>query len=109
MRCPIETQENAELLLSYSARRLDAEKMLAFEAHMASCHACREFHDSQAALWAALDQWEARPVSLDFDRRCIRKSKSSSSRAGGRGFSDRRGRCSFARRCLSRQPLAFCW
>ena len=73
MRCPIETQENAELLLSYSARRLDAEKRLAVEAHMASCPACREFHDSQAALWAALDQWEARPISLDFDRRLYQK------------------------------------
>jgi anti-sigma factor RsiW len=73
MRCPIETQENAELLLSYSAGRLDGEKMLAVEAHMASCPACREFHHSQAALWETLDQWDARPVSLDFDRRLYQK------------------------------------
>jgi anti-sigma factor RsiW len=73
MRCPIETQENAELLLSYSARRLDAERKVALEAHMASCEACREFRDSQSALWETLDQWEARPVPLDFDRRLYRK------------------------------------
>jgi len=73
MKCPIESQENAELLLSYSARRLDSENTAALEAHMSNCQACREFRDSQTALWAALDQWEARPVSADFDRRLYRK------------------------------------
>jgi hypothetical protein len=73
MRCPIETQENSELLLSYSAHRLDAERTAALEAHIVSCRACREFRDSQSALWETLDQWEARPVSMDFDRRLYRK------------------------------------
>ena len=73
MRCPIESQENAELLLSYSARRLDTESASALEAHMAGCGACRQFRDSQTALWETLDQWEARPVSLDFDRRLYRR------------------------------------
>jgi len=73
MRCPIETQENAELLLSYSARRLNPESTSILEAHMELCPACREFRDGQRALWEALDQWEARPVSPDFDRRLYRK------------------------------------
>src|SRR6476619_6436551 len=73
MRCPIETQENAELLLSYSARRLDPESAAILEAHMELCPACREFRAGQRALWEALDQWEARPVSLDFDRRLYRR------------------------------------
>lgn len=73
MKCPIETKENGELLLSYSARRLDPASVTELEAHMASCAACREFRDSQGALWETLDQWEARPVSLDFDRRLYRK------------------------------------
>jgi hypothetical protein len=73
MRCPIETQENAEILLSYSARRLNPESTVILEAHMALCPACREFRDGQRALWEALDQWEARPVSPDFDRRLYRK------------------------------------
>src|SRR5258707_1080433 len=73
MRCPIETQENAELLLSYSARRLNSESAAILEAHMKICPACREFGDGQRALWEALDQWEARPVSPDFDRRLYRK------------------------------------
>jgi anti-sigma factor RsiW len=73
MRCPIETQESAELLLSYSARRLDAESTAILEAHMKLCPACREFRDGQRALWEALDQWEARPVTPDFDRRLYRR------------------------------------
>src|SRR5438132_2349384 len=73
MRCPIETQENAELLLSYSARRLNPESTSILEAHMELCPACREFRDGQRALWEALDQWEARPVSPDFDRRLYRR------------------------------------
>lgn len=73
MKCPIETQENAELLLSYSARRLNEESTAILDAHMQMCPACREFRDGQRALWEALDQWEARPVSPDFDRRLYRR------------------------------------
>src|SRR6476659_5995846 len=73
MKCPIETKENAELLLSYSARRLNAESTAILEAHMEVCPACQEFRDGQRALWEALDQWEARPVSPDFDRRLYQK------------------------------------
>ena len=73
MRCPIETQENAELLLSYSARRLNPESMAILEAHMEMCPTCREFRDGQKAVWEALDQWEARPISPDFDRRLYRR------------------------------------
>jgi anti-sigma factor RsiW len=73
MRCPIETQDSAELLLNYSARRLEPESTAILEAHMEVCPACREFRDGQRAVWEALDQWEARPVSPDFDRRLYRK------------------------------------
>jgi hypothetical protein len=73
MRCPIETQDNAELLLSYSARRLNPESTAILEAHMEVCPQCREFRDSQRTLWEALDQWEARPISADFNRRLYRK------------------------------------
>jgi len=78
MRCPLEDRENAgkenaELLLNYSARRLDSRTTAVLEAHMGSCPACRGFRDEQQALWMTLDQWEAHPVSLDFDRRLYRK------------------------------------
>jgi len=73
MRCPVETQDNAELLLSYSARRLNPQSTAILEAHMEVCPQCREFRDGQRALWEALDQWEARPISADFNRRLYRK------------------------------------
>jgi len=69
MRCPIETQETAELLLAYSARKLDADTAAGLEQHLRLCPACREFAEGQRLVWEALDAWESVPVSPDFDRR----------------------------------------
>jgi anti-sigma factor RsiW len=73
MKCPIETRENAELLLAYCSRKLDAESTAILERHMEICPACREFSSGQRAVWEALDAWEAAPVTLDFDRRLYRR------------------------------------
>ena len=73
LKCPIETQENAELLLAYCSRRLDAERTAILEDHIRICPACREFAGNQSAVWGALDAWEAAPVSADFDRRLYRR------------------------------------
>ncbi len=73
MKCPIETRENAELLLAYCTRKLDAESAAILERHMEICPACREFASGQRAVWEALDAWEAAPVTLDFDRRLYRR------------------------------------
>ena len=73
MKCPIETRENAELLLAYCTRKLDAESTAILERHMEICPACREFSSGQRAVWEALDVWEAAPVTLDFDRRLYRR------------------------------------
>ncbi len=73
MKCPIESKENAGLLLDYCARRLDPEKTRILEAHMRLCEACRRFGDGQRALWESLNQWEAMEVSADFDRRLYRR------------------------------------
>ena len=73
MKCPIETRENAELLLAYCTRKLDAESTAILERHMEICPACREFSSGQRAVWEALDAWEAAPVTLDFDRRLYRR------------------------------------
>ena len=73
MKCPIETQENAELLLAYCARKLDPETQIILERHLAVCPACRDFQTSQQAVWEALDAWEATPVSPDFDRRLYQR------------------------------------
>jgi len=69
MKCPIETRDNAEVLLDYCARKLDPDRAATLERHIRICPACREFADSQRAVWNALDAWEALPVSPDFDRR----------------------------------------
>ena len=73
MKCPIETRENAEVLLAYCSRKLDAESTAILERHMEICPACREFASGQRAVWEALDAWEAAPVTLDFDRRLYQR------------------------------------
>jgi anti-sigma factor RsiW len=73
MKCLIETQESAELLLAYCARKLDAERTTILERHIGICPACQEFVSGQRALWEALDTWEAAPVSPDFDRRLYQR------------------------------------
>ncbi len=73
MRCPTANQENAELLLAHVSRTLDAERAAVLEEHMARCAACRDYYAAQLAVWAALDHWEAPPVSADFDRRLYRR------------------------------------
>jgi hypothetical protein len=69
MNCPLETRENAQLLLDYCTRKLEPGPAAVLERHIAICDACREFARGQRAVWQALDAWEAAPVSLDFDRR----------------------------------------
>jgi hypothetical protein len=73
MRCLIESQESADLLLAYTARKLDPETAAVLEQHVEVCASCRQFAESQKAVWAALDAWEAMPVSADFDRRLYQR------------------------------------
>jgi hypothetical protein len=73
MKCLIDTQESAELLLAYCARKLDAENTELMERHIGICPACQEFANGQRALWEALDTWNAAPVSPDFDRRLYQR------------------------------------
>lgn len=73
MNCPLETRENAQVLLDYCTRSLEPESVATLERHIAICGACREFADRQRAVWQALDAWEAAPVSADFDSRLYRR------------------------------------
>jgi len=68
MKCPLETG-SAEKLLAYGARKLDAESAVLLEQHIASCPACGELARGQRQVWEALEAWEPRPVSADFNRR----------------------------------------
>jgi len=69
MKCPMETGESVEWLLAYASRKLDAGGGVELERHLEVCPACRELAAGQRAVWDALDDWEAAPVSSDFDRR----------------------------------------
>ena len=73
MNCPLETREDAQLLLDYCTRKLEPEAAATLERHIALCGACREFASSQRAVWRALDAWEPAPVSADFDSRLFRR------------------------------------
>jgi len=69
MKCPIETGQAAEILLAYSSGEMDVEASAAFADHIRGCAACREQAEAQLAVWQVLDEWEAPPVTPDFDQR----------------------------------------
>lgn len=72
MTCPLQT-DNADVLLDYCARVLDPERKEMLEVHMAHCADCRELAESQAQIWAAMDLYDAEPISADFDRKLYAK------------------------------------
>jgi len=73
MNCPIERRENAELLLDYCAGTLNPAATEVLEDHLEICPACREFVNQQQAVWNALNAWDAKPVSPDFDRKLYQR------------------------------------
>lgn len=73
MHCPLETHEGSALLLAYSSGRLEQESTVRLQRHVEGCSGCRQFVESQSAIWRALDSWEAPPVSADFDRRLYQR------------------------------------
>ena len=72
MNCPIQNN-NSEILLDFCSRRLSFESTLLVEEHIENCQECKAMTASQKAVWDALDQWEAEPVSADFDRRLYQR------------------------------------
>jgi anti-sigma factor RsiW len=73
MDCPLIGEQNVEMLLDYAAGRLDKASSVRVERHMGECGACAAWLSDQTALWAALDDWKAEPVSADFNRRLWRQ------------------------------------
>lgn len=69
MNCPLKRVETTDLLLEYSANRLDAAKAAAVARHAGVCADCSAFLAAQTAVWEALDAWDSPPVSVDFNRR----------------------------------------
>ncbi|MBI2687066.1 MAG: hypothetical protein HYX27_12185 [Acidobacteria bacterium] len=68
MTCPLQT-DNADVLLDYCARVLDTERKAMLETHMEHCEDCRTMARAQMEVWAAMDSYDAEPISADFDRK----------------------------------------
>lgn len=68
MTCPLQT-DNADVLLDYCARSLDAERKAMLEKHMESCADCSDMARAQSEIWSAMDLYDAEPISADFDRK----------------------------------------
>lgn len=98
MQCPIQTTDNADILLQYCARKLSVETTAAFERHMQNCEACSKFASSQRFVWSALDTWEAMPPSEDFDRKLYARIEESEQSAWWKQFS---WRPAFAAACVT--------
>jgi hypothetical protein len=62
-----------ERLLEYGTGGLDSDTRASLKRHFADCGACRAFVAGQHSVWAALDAWEAPPVSAGFDRALHRR------------------------------------
>jgi hypothetical protein len=73
MNCPIRNEETAEILLAYTARRLDPARTAVLEDHMNVCAECAGFRAGQELIWQALDAWEAPAVTPDFNRRLYQR------------------------------------
>ena len=66
MSCPI-YDESPDLLMDFAAGKLDWESKRRMDLHLGKCEICSEALAAQTMVWKALDEWEAAPVSMDFD------------------------------------------
>jgi anti-sigma factor RsiW len=73
MNCPMENREGEELLVNYVSGALDTQAAAAFDQHMLTCAACRQFAHGQKAVWKALDLFEPAAISAGFDRRLYQR------------------------------------
>jgi anti-sigma factor RsiW len=73
MKCPMEGREHEALLLEYAAGRLEPDAAAKVGKHLETCTVCAEVAHRQRAVWQALEDWEAAPVPLDFDRRLYQR------------------------------------
>lgn len=69
MACILRDRERATWLLDYCERKLSPALTAELERHLTVCPDCARAVDAQRQVWAALDGWEAPPVSPDFNAR----------------------------------------
>jgi anti-sigma factor RsiW len=68
MECPVKERKNTDVLMDYCAGLLEPSTSAVLENHIAGCPACDAWVNAQRRMLAALDAWEAPPVSETFDR-----------------------------------------
>jgi len=73
MECLLGNEEGASLAIDYAAGRLDARTTAAFESHLRTCGKCQRLTAGQQAVWWTLDEWQAAPVSAEFDQRLLER------------------------------------
>ena len=69
MECPIQARGKKDLLLDYCSHSLDAGAMAEVEEHLAACAECKAWTTAHMRTWSLLDEWQAAPVSPDFERK----------------------------------------
>lgn len=67
MECPIQSNGRMDDLVAYGARNLPVADEARLERHLADCAECRAVAEAQRSVWSALDAWEPRAISPDFD------------------------------------------
>jgi hypothetical protein len=73
VRCPLESQDNLELLLDYGTARWAGRDAAAFAQHLVTCSACSRAIAEQQVVRSMLDAWETPPVSASFTRRLYQR------------------------------------
>ena len=69
MECPIQAGGKKDLLLDYCSHSLDAKAAKEVEAHLDACAQCKAWTDAHMRTWSLLDDWQAAPISPDFERK----------------------------------------
>lgn len=67
MECIANGKQGAELLLDYSAGKLDAARTAELTSHIRQCPECAALVEAQSKVWNVLDAWKPVQVSPDFD------------------------------------------
>jgi anti-sigma factor RsiW len=71
--CPTPNCPTEDILLDYTAGRLNRTQTALFDKHAGHCARCAALRMSQAAVWQSLDEWKPAPVSDGFNRELWRR------------------------------------
>lgn len=76
MNCILNPNEQENLLLGYCSSTLAPDTARTYERHLATCEHCRSMVDLQKLLDESLEDWQAPPVSEDFDQKLFARIQS---------------------------------